>query len=84
MLLRAAEWVYVGLSNVFDCGVVLMERVIVDEQAEAVQEATERAERAEAELAELKNTARPKPHAEAVQRETAKTPPSPSSSARPC
>ena len=55
--------------------VVLDAPVMVDEQAEALRQATERAERAEAELAELKNAAGHKP---AASGDALKTPPSPS------
>ena len=55
--------------------VVLDEPVLLDEQAEAVRHATERAERAEAELAKLKQAAKPQTSGEAL-----KTPPSPSTS----
>lgn len=60
-----------------DREVVLDEPVIVDEQAEAVRKATERAERAEAELAKLKNSARPQAQASGAAPE--KVPPTPSS-----
>ncbi len=54
--------------------VVLDQPVLIDEQAEAVRHATERAERAEAELARLKQVAHVAPSDSAL-----KTPPSPSS-----
>ena len=52
---------------------VLDQPVLVDEQAEAVRQATDRAERAEAELAKLKGAAGHRPVADA----TLKTPPTP-------
>lgn len=60
--------------------VVLDQPVVVDEQAEAVRQVTERAERAEAELAKLKNAAGHKVTAKgASSGSELKTPPSPSS-----
>jgi hypothetical protein len=55
---------------------VLDEPVIVDEQAEALRQATERAERAEAELAKIKNAQAHKP---AISGASLHTPPSPDS-----
>ena len=56
--------------------VVLDQPVIVDEAAEALRQATDRAERAEAELAKLKNHPAPAASGDAL-----KTPPSPSTEA---
>lgn len=54
--------------------VILDEPVIVDEQAEALREATERAERAEAELAKVKNAQVHKPAASGDPLKTPATP----------
>ena len=54
--------------------VVLDQSVVVDEQAEALRQANDRAERAEAELAKLKNAAAHKP---VTSDNALKTPPSP-------
>ena len=57
--------------------VVLDQPVLLDEQANALREATDRAERAEAELAKLKHTAA---HTAPSDDQALKTPPTPSSS----
>lgn len=54
--------------------VILDQPVVVDEQAEALRQAQDRAERAEAELAKLKNAAAHKP---AASGDALKTPPTP-------
>ena len=58
--------------------VVMDQPVLMDEQAEALRHATERAEQAEAELAKLKHAAHAQPHPTGGE-QSLKQPPSPSS-----